>query len=454
MNTEKTAEWHGKGTMASWLERARQCLAGGVSSQFRISDPTVFSHGAGTRVWDIDGTEYLDFTLSQGPLIHGHSHPDILAAVAAAQSKGQIWSALHCDEIRLAEKLVEFIPCADRVRFGCTGSEADHTALRLARAATGRRKIIKFEGHYHGWLDNVAGSINPPLSAAGPITQPVPVPWTNGLTTGSLDDLVIVSWNDAAAVERAIADHPQQIAAIITEPCMCNSGCVEPVDGFLQSLRQLATQHGIVLIFDEVITGFRLALGGAQQYYGVTPDLAIFGKAVAGGFPISVLAGTEGLMQKLASGEVIQAGTLNAHTGAIAACLASLKIFQADGGRAFSDLQSQGQYLMAGLRRVAKEAGQHVLITGPGPMFHMGFVPQAPGGSTPTRSARPLHYRDVAETYDTARYAEFVRRMNHSGVRLIGRGLWYLSTVHQRADLDHAISTTQEVLTEMANRSA
>jgi glutamate-1-semialdehyde 2,1-aminomutase len=417
-----------------------------VSSQFRAADPVVFSHGRGSRIWDVDGREYIDYTLSQGPLIHGHSHPEILAAVADALGRGQIWNGLHTDEIELGEQLVAAIPCADLVRIGCTGSEAVHAALRLARAATGRPKIAKFEGHYHGWFDNVVASINPPLEQLGPEDSPQTVPWTTGLTRGSLDDVVVLPWNSAEAFERAAERHKGQIAAIITEPCMCNSGCIEPRPGFLAALRRTCDAHGIVLIFDEVITGFRLALGGAQQRYEVTPDLAVFGKAVAGGFPLSVLAGRRALMSELGAGKPIHAGTLNAHVGGIAAALASLRLLAAGDGAAYRRLYQAGEQLKSGLARAAAQAGQRVLVSGPGPMFHLGFVrSDAAAGSEPVA----LDYRGVAHLYDMSKYSRFVAAMARRGVRLIGRGIWYISTAHRDEDIAETLDAARAAMAEV-----
>jgi glutamate-1-semialdehyde 2,1-aminomutase len=437
--------------LTKWQARARRVLAGGVSSHFRAADPVVFSRGRGSRVWDIEGNEYIDYTLSQGPLIHGHSHPEILRAVAESLADGQIWHGLHTREIELAEKLVEVVPCADAVRLGCTGSEAVQAAIRLARAYTGRPKIIKFEGHYHGWLDNVAASINPPLDQAGDSAAPNCVLWTSGMGPGSLDGVVVVPWNDLAAVEHPLDQNAGDVAAVITEPCMCNSGCIEPEPGYLDGLRRVCDEHGIVLIFDEVITGFRLALGGAQQHYDVTPDLAVFGKALAGGFPLSVLAGRSELMQLLADGRVIHAGTLNAHVGCVAAALASLRLLEADGGAAYRKLYELGGQLQAGLAKLAAETGQPIQITGPGPVFHVGFVRtdwvESRGGS------HVRNYRDVVATYDAEKYGQFVQAMAARGVRLIGRGIWYLSTAHTREDVELTLDRARQCLMELSGES-
>lgn len=425
-----------------WLQRARACLAGGVSSHFRAGAKQVFTHGRGSRIWDVDGNEYLDFTLSQGPLIHGHSHPAIVEHVSKALAQGQLYNAVHREEVELAEKLVACIPCADLVRFGSTGSEAVHAVLRLARAFTGREKIVKFEGHYHGWYDNIIASIGPTLDQAGPELEPQAVPWTSGLARGSLDDLIVLPWNDLDRIDQEFQRRGDEIAAVITEPCMCNTGCIEPRSGYLEGLRRLCSEHGTLLIFDEVITGFRLALGGAQEYYSVVPDLAVLGKAVASGFPISVIAGRRDVMEFLGQGRTIQAGTLNANTTSVAACMASLRLLEQDDRAAYKQLRDHGNRLMRGLREAATEAGLPVLLQGPGPVFHMGF----------TTEPAVHDYRDVVRSFDTERHGRFVAGMLGHGIRLLGRGIWYLSTVHTNDDVDAALTAARQVLAEIAAR--
>jgi glutamate-1-semialdehyde 2,1-aminomutase len=421
-------------------ERACRSLAGGVSSEFRkfnAPHPLVYTHGKGSRIWDADGNEYLDFTLSQGPLILGHSHPHVVLAVQRAVADGQIFAGQHLQEIELAEKLQHLIPCAELMRFSLSGSEADHTALRLARAVTGRPRFLRFEGHYHGWFDNVAFGITAPeLSAMGSREEPRPVPWTAGLPERITEEAILLPWNDLALVEATLATRHAEVAAIITEPVMCNSGCIPPEPGFLDGLRDLCDRYGIVLIFDEVITGFRLGLGGAQVHFGVTPDLAVFGKAMASGYPISVLAGKRRFMQLIADGKVVHAGTMNAGNASVAAAWATIEVLEQE--RVHERLFALGDRLMRGLRDAARETGHSVLVQGPGPMLHMGFT-------TATR------VRDLRETfaYDKARYADFVRRMQDRGIRLIGRGLWYLSGAHTEEEIDHCIQTARTVLGEM-----
>lgn len=421
-------------------ERACRVLAGGISSEFRRFSqphPLFYSHGVGSRVYDVDGNEYLDFTLSQGPLLLGHSHPHVLASVARHSEEGQLFAGQHLQELELAERLQRLIPCAERLRFGLSGSEAVHAALRLARAATGRPKFLRFEGHYHGWLDNVAyGIAAPSLEALGPREEPHPVPWTQGLPPDGAEEMLLLPWNDLALVERTLATRGQEIAAVITEPVMCNSGCIPPEPEFLPGLRRLCDRHGSLLIFDEVITGFRLALGGAQAYYDVVPDVAVFGKAMASGYPISVLAGRERWMHRIADGTVIQAGTMNSGNPSVAAATATLEELERD--RVHPRLFALGEHLMEGLREAARATGQPLLIQGPGPMFHAGF----------TTLTCVRDYRDTLP-FDKAKYTAFVFGMQERGIRLIGRDLWYLSAAHPRDEIDHAVTMAREVLEAM-----
>lgn len=413
-------------------ERACNVLAGGVSSEFRKFSqphPLFYEHGEGARIWDVDGNEYLDFTLSQGPLIVGHSHPHVLNRVHEASQSGQIFAGQHLLELELAEKLQSLIPSCELLRFSLAGSEADHAALRLARAATGRQKFVRFEGHYHGWFDNVAPGI------AGQND------WTQGLPERVAEEFILLPWNDLELVEKAVAEHKDDIAAIITEPVMCNSGCIPPEPGFLEGLREICDRNGIIFILDEVITGFRLGLGGAQKYFGITPDLSIFGKAMASGYPISVLCGKreahgKPLMNLVADSTVIHAGTMNSGNPTVAAALGTIEVLERD--NTHEKLFRLGTRLMEGLREAAKSTSQNLLVQGMGPMLHTGF----------TDKSRVLDYAGTL-SYDKTKGGQFIRGMQERGIRIIGRGLWYISNAHTENDVDRAISTAREVLAEL-----
>ncbi len=422
------------------FERAQHVLAGGVSSEFRKfahPHPLFFTRGAGARIEDVDGNEYLDFTLSQGPLILGHSPASVLEAVREASADGQIFAGQHLRELELAEKLVSLIPCAELLRMSLSGSECVHAALRLARAATGRPKFLRFEGHYHGWYDNVASGVAAADEAAlGSRENPNLIPWTEGLPARVAEETLVLPWNDLALLEQTLSDRHEELAAVITEPVMCNSGCIPPKPGFLEGLRALCDQYGIVLIFDEVITGFRVGLGGAQARLGVTPDLAVFGKAMANGYPISALAGKRSLMDLLAQGRVIHAGTMNSGNPCVAAALATIAALEEPD--VYPRIYRLGERLMQGLRQAAAAAGHEVLLQGLGPMFHLGF----------TSREQVSEFRETF-AFDKPKYAAFSVGMQERGVRLIGRGLWYISAVHRDEDIDACLAAATEVFTDI-----
>ena len=422
------------------LHRAKKVLAGGVSSEFRkynYPHALFYSHAEGSRIHDVDGHEYLDFTLSQGPMLIGHSHPEVLQAVRAYTEKGQLYAGQHIQEVELAEKLNRLIPSAELMRFCLDGSEAVHTALRVARAKTGRPKFVRFEGHYHGWLDNVCWGISTPsLEALGSREHPNVYPWSAGLPAQSQDEAIVLPWNDLKLLQKTVDQRHNDIAAIITEPIMCNNGCVLPEKGYLSGLRNLCDQYNIALIFDEVITGFRVALGGAQAYFGVIPDLSIFAKALGSGYPISAVVGKREWMRLVEEGKVIHAGTMNSSSPTVAAALATLNILERE--QPHERMYGYGKKLRDGLRQAALETRQNLLVQGLGPIVHTGFTPLS----------RVKDYRDTF-AYDRDKLNKFIAGMHNHGVRVIGRGLWYISAIHTEDDIAQAIETAREVLKEI-----
>jgi glutamate-1-semialdehyde 2,1-aminomutase len=437
--SEATAAANRYAKSRALYERATRSLAGGVSSHFRklnVPHPMFYERALGSRLWDADGNELIDFTLSQGPCILGHSHPELLARVGAAFAKGQIYAGQHRDELELAETLQRIIPSAELVRFSSSGSEAAHALLRLARYVTGRPKFIKFTGHYHGWFDTVSFNVSPPRDVSNDPTRPVV--WGGGVPVALAEDVVALPWNDLALVEETLARHRGEIAAIITEPVMCNQGCIEPADGFLLGLRDLCDRHGLILIFDEIICGLRLALGGGQDYYGVTPDLSLFGKALGAGLPISALVGKEKYMRAMAAGEVYHAGTMNGNNASVAAALTAIDVLGRDDRANLKHVAKIGSTLRDGLKEIAARTNEAILVQGPGPMFHMGF----------TRLKTVTEYEDVLD-YDRERYAEFCRRMLARGFRLTERGLWYVSIAHNAEDIRHCLDAVEDTLAEM-----
>lgn len=423
------------------LERSKKVMAGGVASEFRkYNHPHAlfYTHGKGSRIYDADGNEYLDFTLSQGPLILGHSHPKVLAAIAEYSANGQLFAGQHIRELELAEKIQQLIPSAELMRFCLDGSEAVQTAFRVARAKTGRRKFLRFEGHYHGWLDNVSwGNAAPSLVALGSREAPCVFPWSEGLPERAREEFIILPWNDLDLVAKTVADNAGEIAAIITEPVMCNNGCILPADGYLKGLREICDKNGIALIFDEVITGFRIGLRGAQTYFDVIPDLSIFAKAIASGYPISAIVGKQEWMQQIVDGKVIHAGTMNTGNASVAAALATIQILEEEDP--YDRMYALGRKLMEGLRNIAIKYKLPLLVQGQGPMFHTGF----------TTLSQVNDYRDTF-SYDKTKQSRFIAAMHDRGIRIIGRGLWYISAAHTDEDITYALGVAEEVLQDLA----
>jgi glutamate-1-semialdehyde 2,1-aminomutase len=425
---------------AELLERAKKSLAGGVSSEFRkYNHPHAifYSHGKGSRIYDVDGNEYLDFTLSQGPLITGHNHPHVMQRVAEYSQYGQLYAGQHILEVELAEKMQTIIPSAEMMRFCLDGSEAVQTAFRLARAKTGKTKFLRFEGHYHGWLDNVAWGISgPSVEALGPYDKPTAHAWSAGMSAHTRDEFILIPWNNTELLIKTVETFKDELAAIITEPIMCNNGCILPKEGFLQTIRELCDMHNITCIFDEVITGFRASLSGAQGHFDLVPDLSIFAKAMASGYPISAIVGKKEWMQWIEQGKVIHAGTMNASNATVAAALGTIEVLETHG--TYEKIYNLGQMLMQGLKELGQKYHLPLLVQGLGPMFHTGFTSQNAVND----------FRDVQQ-YDKALLGRFVAEMHDQGIRIIGRGLWYISTEHTEADILHTLTVADSVLAQL-----
>ncbi len=419
---------------AELFDRSQHSLAGGVSSSVRAGDkpfPMFFKRGAGSRIFDVDGNEYIDYVLARGPLILGHSHPVVIQAVKEQLDLGQIYAGQHELEVELSEKLCRLIPCAELVRYNSSGSEAVHAALRLARAFTGRNKIVKFEGHYHGWFDNILFGLDthPPKgqSESTPITGE-----SAGQESYDSAGLLLLPWNDIEAFERAVERSNREIAAVIMEPVMCNHNVDMPSEGYLASVRDICSRNGLVLIFDEVVTGFRVALGGAQSHFGVTPDLAVFGKAMASGFPLSCLVGRRDMMKLIADGTVIQGGTFNSNPVVLAAAVKTLEILGENNGTIFEQIHRRGERLMEGISRKAYDNNIRVVVQGLGSVFSLRLVHV----SAEDRASTPI--------VDNEQYDRFVIAMMERGIRLIPRGSWLLSSAHSDQDIDLTVEVVGE----------
>ncbi len=432
--TEREASMRAKtqGSLARF-ERARRSLAGGVSSGLRRSArpyPLFFQRGHGAEVQDVDDNLYLDYTLAWGPLILGHAPDPIQQAVGAALETGHTFGAQHDLEFEVAEMIQRLVPCAERVCFANSGTEIVQVALRLARAFTGRRKYLKFEGHYHGWDDSVLVSYHPDASH---VTATGGAPAGVGAGQRPHEDVVVVEWNDREGVAAAFRDHSDDLSAVICEPLLCNSGCIPAEPGFLQLLREITLQHRCMLIFDEVITGFRLAAGGAQSYYGVTPDLATFAKAIGGGLPLSVLAGRAEVMELIANGAVVHAGTLNGNPLVLAAAKATLETLTRAGDSVYERMWRLGDQLRDGIRERLAGKGVPVALTGGGPVFQISFQDRA-----------PRNYRETLSA-DRKLYSDFVLALLDEGVLALPDGRWYLSAAHSNEDIARTLDAVASV---------
>lgn len=425
-------------------EESREHLAGGVSSNFRYGGkpvPLFFARGEGCRLFDVDGNVYIDYALGNGPVILGHTPPSVLDSVAQALQDGQLYAAQHERELSLAKALTRIIPCADLVRFSSSGSEAIHAALRLARAFTDRPKIVKFEGHYHGWFDNIFISVHPSLNAAGPAQEPYAVAETPGQLGNALADVIVLPWNDPDVLADTIRQRGDEIAGIIMEPILCNTGVILPKSGYLEGARELCSERGIVLIFDEVITGFRVGLGGAQAFLGVTPDLAVFAKALAAGFTLSCLAGRRDIMELVETRGVMHGGTYNGNVLSISACLAAVAELERDDGQAYRTMEAEGRRLMDGLRSLAGRYGHPLLVQGLGTVFHPDF----------TEQESITDYRSFCGV-DRDMQRSFLERLQHGGVRPTARGTWFLSTAHAPQDIDETLEVAESALRDLKNQ--
>lgn len=425
---------------AELLERAKKSLAGGVASEFRkYNHPHAifYSHAEGTKIWDIDGNEYLDFTLSQGPMLTGHNHPHVVKRIEDYAKFGQLYAGQHLLEVELAEKIQAIIPSAELMRFCLDGSESVQTAFRLSRAKTQKTKFLRFEGHYHGWLDNVAWGISSPsVQAMGSEENPNIFPWSAGLAEHSSEEFITIPWNNIELLKKTVEEHHDQLAAIITEPIMCNNGCIMPKEHFLQTIRDLCTQYNITCIFDEVITGFRASLGGAQSYFSITPDLSIFAKAMASGHPIAAIVGKKEWMTLIEQSKVIHAGTMNSSNSTVAAALGTIEVLEQAGS--YEHIFRLGKKLMAGLEIIGKKYQQNLLVQGLGPMLNTSFT-----------DLKEVHdFRDVMVA-DKAKLGKFVAGLHNEGIRIIGRGLWYISIVHTDEDIEHALMIADKVMSKI-----
>ncbi|HAU32640.1 MAG: Glutamate-1-semialdehyde 2,1-aminomutase [Desulfotomaculum sp. 46_296] len=418
---------------AALFDQAKRIIPGGVNSPVRAfkavgGNPVFIEKGRGSNIFDADGNKYIDYVCSWGPLILGHCHPEVVKALKECVELGTSYGAPTELETNLAGAIVAAVPSIDMVRLVNSGTEAVMSSLRLARAFTGRDKIVKFEGCYHGHADSM-------LVKAGSGSMTLGLPDSPGVPGNAAADTIVSAYNDLDMLEAVFKKEGKDIAAMIVEPVAGNMGVVPPDPGFLKGIRDLAGRFGSLLIFDEVITGFRVAYGGAQELYGVKPDLTCLGKVIGGGLPVGAYGGRREIMERIApQGPVYQAGTLSGNPLAVTAGLATLKILRQNGF--YEHLESKGARLADGLARAAAESGAGVAINRVGSMVSLFFT-----------ADKVTDYNSACRS-DTNRYAQFFKKMLDQGIYLAPSQFetWFISSAHSGEDIDLTIQAVQNAL--------
>lgn len=401
--------------------------------------PIFMERGRGSRIYDVDGNEYIDWMMAFGALPLGHAHPEVAEAITEAATSGAHFATATPVELEVAEMIRKIVPNAERVRFANTGTEAMMAGIRLARGVTGRPKLLKFEGHYHGWHDDLLVSSNVlPSAALGLRTDPVKIPDSSGLNRTALDDTIVVPWNDLPALQRAIENHPGQIAAIITEGIMANMGVIPPADGFLRGLQELARDSGILFILDETVTGFRIAPGGCQEHYKLSPDLVTFGKALGSGLPVAALVGRAEIMDALQWGGVLHYGTHNGSRIGMFAARANLRVLTRDNNASFRHTWRIAERLCAGYRNLFQKKGRAVVVQNVGPMFQLMFT-----GQPAIRD-----YRDFCRHVDRTAFQKFVLSLFPHGVYASPSAALHsiVTLAHTDQDVDLTIEAASKAL--------
>ncbi|MBN1314622.1 MAG: glutamate-1-semialdehyde 2,1-aminomutase [Anaerolineales bacterium] len=426
-------------------ERSQKSLAGGVGSVSRspiagfTPHPTFFEKGKGSRIWDVDGKEYIDYTLGFGPTLLGHCHPELNKVIIdVIENKGTSFGQCHELEYLAAERIVKHMPSIDMVRFGNSGTEVVMLALRLARGFTGKEKIVRFEGHYHGWSDVIHWNVRSPLGAIGMRNNVRKIPGTSGIAANYGDNLIVVPWNDPEALEEIIDRHRHEIAAVITEPLMCNLGATAAKEGYLEFVRKITKENDILLIFDEVITAFRVGLNGAQGHYNITPDITTMAKALGGGYPVAAFGARAEIMELVAHHVVSHAGTYNSSPLSMAAVVGTMDILEKPG--IYENLHRLGDRLRHGLVDLAHQAGFPAVAQGIGPIVQLWF------------EDKPIvDYRDAMTRKNMGIHNMFAKAWANHGVLANHAqfGVWYISVAHSDEDIEISLEAASKALEDV-----
>ena len=414
------------------FKKAEMLMPGGVNSPVRAFQPSPFftKRAEGSRLFDVDGKEYIDYCLAYGPLILGHAHPKIINAVKAQLEKGSLFGTPTEQEVELAELICTVVPSAEMVRLVSTGGEATMSAIRAARGYTGKKKIIKFEGCYHGAHDYV-------LVKAGSGATTFGMPTSLGIPEETTQNTIVVPFNDAEKFEKAVKENKNDLATVIVEPVIGNIGTVLPKEGFLETLREITQKHGIVLIFDEIITGFRLSLGGAQEYYGVTPDMTTLGKILGGGFPMAAFAGKEEIMKTIApSGKVYQAGTYSGNPVSVAAALATVNFLRERGVDFYSEMQSKCEAIVRPLEQAIRESNLKMQINHVASMFQVFFT------------EKKVYDYTTVKTADNAKFMECHAKLLEKGIFVPPSQFetCFISSAHSAEEIERTVKEFSSVL--------
>ena len=431
----------------SLYERAIKVLPEGVSSGARgplnyKPFPPYMREAKGSHVWDVDGNEYIDWQLSYGNLPLGHAHPAIVEVVREQMARGSHLATALEVEVETAELMVSLLPHVDKVRFASSGTEACMTGVRIARGLTGKRKVLKFEGHYQGWYDGLLVSSNPqPWATLGHPNDPVRIVDSSGLTPGSYEDTLVCVWNDEEALERVLEAHGREIACVVTEGIMSNMGVILPKPGYLKRMEELCKAHKVLFYLDETVTGFRLAAGGAAEFYGLKPDIVTFGKALGQGFPVAAIAGPNHIMESIEYGKVLHFGSNNAHRLGLYAAKTALEEMSRDKSAAYAKINAIGDEMTARLNQVAKDVGVAMLVQNAGSMFHPVF----------TDLEEITGYREFCRHVDVPKYGAFAHKLREQGIYFTGNKILHnvACTAHTQADIDRSVEAAGIALEQM-----